>query len=94
MTVVTRQCSQLQGKCNEQKWDIEVAGRVGCFAVFSMVMAAEPPPSGTVKLTRKAVAIGVGVSWGDGTLTVGGKPYAFSIESLSVADLGVSDVTT
>ena len=40
------------------------------------------------------MAIGVGVTWGDGTLTFGGKPYAFSIDGLGVADLGVSDVTT
>jgi hypothetical protein len=67
---------------------------LGCVAVFSVAMAAEPAPSGTVKLTSKAVALGVGVSWGDGTLTVGGKSYPFSIEGLSVADLGVSSVTT
>ncbi len=67
---------------------------LGCLAVFSMVMAAEPAPSGTVKLTSKAVAIGVGVTWGDGTLNFGGKPYAFSVDGLSVADLGVSDITT
>ena len=77
-----------------RNWTSKWLVALGCLAVFSMVMAAEPPPSGTVKLTSKAVAIGVGVSWGDGTLTVGGKPYAFSIEGLSVADLGVSDVTT
>ncbi len=67
---------------------------LGCLAVFSMVMAAEQAPSGTVKLTSKSVAVGIGVTWGDGTLTFGGKPYAFSVEGLSVVDLGVSDVTT
>lgn len=65
-----------------------------CLAVFSAAMAAEPTPSGTVKLTSKAVAIGVGVSWGDGTLTFGGKTYSFSVDGLSVVDLGVSDITT
>lgn len=65
-----------------------------CLAVFSAAMAAEPTPSGTVKLTSKAVAIGVGVSWGDGSLTFGGKTYSFSVEGLSVVDLGVSDITT
>jgi len=67
---------------------------LGCLAVFSMVWAAEPAPSGTIKLTSKSVAVGIGVTWGDGTLTFGGKPYAFSVEGLSVVDLGVSDVTT
>ena len=67
---------------------------LGCLAVFSVAMAADPPPSGTVKLTSKSIAVGVGVTWGDGTLTFGGKTYTFSVEGLGVADLGVSDVTT
>ena len=67
---------------------------LGCMAVFSTAMAADPPPSGTVTLASKAVALGIGVSWGDGTLTFGGKTYPFSVEGLSVADLGVSNVTT
>ena len=74
----------------KSKWLVAL----GCLAVFSMVMAAEPAPSGTIKLTSKSVAVGIGVTWGDGTLTFGGKPYAFSVEGLSVVDLGVSDVTT
>jgi len=67
---------------------------LGCVAVFTLALAAEPPPSGTVKLTSKAVAIGIGVSWGDGTLSYGGKNYIFSVDGLSVADLGISSVTT
>ena len=77
-----------------KSWTSKWLVALGCLAVFSMVMAAEPAPSGTVKLTSKAVAVGIGVTWGDGTLTFGGKPYAFSVDGLSVADLGVSDVTT
>ena len=76
------------------KWTPQWLLALGCLAVFSMVMAADPPPSGTIKLTSKSVAVGIGVTWGDGTLTFGGKPYAFSVEGLSVVDLGVSDVTT
>ncbi|HEY5307991.1 MAG TPA: hypothetical protein VIK97_05750, partial [Casimicrobiaceae bacterium] len=67
---------------------------LGCAAVFSVAMAAEPAPSGTVTISSRAVALGVGVTWGDGTLTVGGKTYPFSVQGLSVADLGVSSVTT
>jgi hypothetical protein len=78
----------------DRKWKSKWLLALGCLAVFSMVMAAEPPPSGTIKLTSKSIAVGIGVTWGDGTLTFGGKPYAFSVEGLSVVDLGVSDVTT
>ena len=65
---------------------------LGAFAVLSVAIAADPPPSGTVKFTSKAVAVGVGVTWGDGTLTVGGKTYAFSVNGLGVADLGASSI--
>ena len=75
---------------SKSKWLLAL----GCLAMFSMVMAADPAPSGTIKLTSKSVAVGIVVTWGDGTLTFGGKPYAFSVEGLSVVDLGVSDVTT
>jgi hypothetical protein len=78
----------------DRNWKSKWLVAVGCLAVFSMVMAAEQAPSGTVKLTSKSVAIGIGVTWGDGTLTFGGKPYAFSVDGLSIVDLGVSDVTT
>jgi len=67
---------------------------LGFAAVFSTAIAADPPPSGTVTISSKSVALGVGVSWGDGTLTMGGKAYPFSVEGLSVADLGVSSVST
>jgi len=77
-----------------KKWSSNWLVALGCVAVLSVAMAAEPTPSGTVKLTSKAVAIGVGVTWGDGTLTFGGKTYPFSVDGLSVADLGVSDITT
>ncbi len=77
-----------------KKWALNWLVALGCLAAFSLAMAADPPASGTVRLSSKAVAIGIGVSWGDGTLTVGGKNYAFSVEGLSVADLGVSDVST
>ncbi len=76
------------------KWNSKWLLALGCLAVFSMAMAAEPAPSGTIKLTSKSVAVGIGVTWGDGTLTFGGKPYAFSVEGLGLLDLGVSDVTT
>jgi hypothetical protein len=67
---------------------------LGALAVVSIALAAEPPPSGTVTISSKAVAIGIGVSWGDGSLKFDGKEYKFSVEGLSVADLGISSVTT
>lgn len=67
---------------------------LGCLAMFSVAIAADPTPSGTVTMTSKSVAVGVGVTWGDGILTVGGKTYPFTIEGLGIADLGVAEVST
>src|SRR5262245_28264077 len=50
---------------------------------------AAKKPDGTVKLTEGAVAVGIGWSWGKGTLTYKGKTYPFKVEGLSVLEVGV-----
>ena len=66
--------------------------------------SAPPPPAtsmagapgdtmGTVSLESKSIAIGIGVSWGDGVLVYRGNRYPFTLDGLSVVDLGVSSVT-
>jgi hypothetical protein len=45
-------------------------------------------PDGTVKMTGKSVAAGVGFSWGSGVLTYQGKEYPFTISGLSAGDIG------
>ena len=49
-------------------------------------------PTATLKLKSKSVALGAGVSWGDGALTFQGKDYPFSVSELSLLDLGASSV--
>jgi len=66
---------------------------LGLLVAFTVAIAADPPPSGTVTMSSKAVGVGIGVTWGDGTLTVAGKTYPFSVEGLGIADLGVSNVS-
>ena len=56
----------------------------------SWVLAQEKKPSGTLRLSEGSVAVGVGFSWGSGVLTDEGKEYPFSVQGLSVADVGVS----
>jgi hypothetical protein len=77
-----------------KKWLSTWLLALGCLGVFAMAVAAEPNPSGTVTVTSKAIAIGVGVTWGDGTLSYQGKTYAFSVDGLSVVDLGISNITS
>jgi hypothetical protein len=61
-------------------------------ASLSVLAADDKTPSGTVRISSKSVAIGVGVKWGDGTLDYRGAQYHFSIEGLNVVDLGISHI--
>ena len=59
----------------------------------SEVVAEDAPPSATVVIETKAVAVGVGYSWGDGVLSFQGEEYTFKIKGLSVIDVGISSIT-
>jgi hypothetical protein len=59
----------------------------------SFALAKSARPDATVSLSGKSVAAGVGYSWGKGTLRYKGKSYRFSVDGLSVGDVGVSSVT-
>ena len=71
-------------------WIWVVAAALVC---FGGVAAAEDKPSGTVTIESTSVALGVGVSWGDGKLSYQGKTHTFSVKGLSVVDVGVSKVS-
>jgi hypothetical protein len=47
-------------------------------------------PSATFTLTGRSVAIGVGVSWGSGTLSYQGKEYKVAVKGFAVGGVGVS----
>ena len=51
------------------------------------------PVSGNIVLTAQGAAVGVGYTWGDGTLRYGGRTYRFSVSGVTVADVGYSKVT-
>jgi hypothetical protein len=55
--------------------------------------ASLSPTDGTISFIGGAVAIGVGVQWGSGTLTFQGRQYPFRVSGLSVVDVGVTRVT-
>ena len=56
-------------------------------------MAGAQGDTGTVSIESKSIAVGVGVSWGDGVLMYRGNRYPFTLDGLSVLDLGVSRVS-
>jgi hypothetical protein len=58
----------------------------------AMASAADNKPDATLKFVQRGVALGIGVSWGEGTITFKGKNYPFTIHGLSINDIGISKV--
>ena len=61
--------------------------------LFAGTVIAEEKPSGTLEISSKTIAIGIGVTWGHGTLKFKGKEYKFKVNGLSVIDLGIASVS-
>jgi hypothetical protein len=63
------------------------------FAVITSVTfaAKESKPDATLRLSFKSVAVGVGFSSGNGTLTYRGKDYPVKVKGLSVGKVGVTN---
>ena len=66
---------------------------LGSFAGAARAEDSLGPLSGTLRLESREVAAGIGVSWGQGVLTVDGVDHPFSVSGLTVADVGVARVT-
>ena len=76
-----------------------LAGAVFAVGVASATLtahAADPGvsgvPSGTLRLDAKAAAAGVGYTWGDGTLSYHGQSHRFSVQGITVADVGYAHI--
>jgi hypothetical protein len=71
------------------KQTIMAAALVAAMAI-SAVAAEDPKPSGKVVIESRSIAAGIGVTWGDGKLSFGGKELPFSIDGLTLVDFGIS----
>lgn len=61
---------------------------------YAVNVIAAPKVSGTVKIESTSVAVGIGVEWGHGTLTMDdGTTHKFDVSGLSVVDLGISKIS-
>lgn len=57
-----------------------------------MAVAQDKEPDAYLELSEGSVAVGIGYSWGSGTLTYQGKKYPVEVKGLSVIDVGVTKV--
>ena len=65
-------------------------GAVLLLLAGSTLAAESKKPDGTVKLSEGSMALGIGWSWGHGTLTYQGKTHKFKVDGLSVGEVGVT----
>jgi len=79
---------------------MKIIQRIGILSVAFCLMAGfaqaagkSMAPDATLHLSSKAIAAGVGISWGQGTLTYKGKEYPVSVSGLSLGKVGVTKVT-
>jgi hypothetical protein len=54
----------------------------------------KPKPDATLMMSEGQVALGIGWSWGKGTLSFKGKKYEFKVDGLSVVDVGITKATS
>jgi hypothetical protein len=65
-----------------------VGGLVSLLAGLAAAQAKKP--DATLTLSEGSVAVGIGYSWGKGTLSYQGKTYPVKVSGLSVGELGVT----
>ena len=65
---------------------------LGMMLLLAQAAHAAEKPDATVRMTGKAVAAGVGYSWGSGVLSYQGKDYPFSVSGLSAGNIGLASV--
>lgn len=58
-----------------------------------LALAQAKKPDATLTLSEGSVAVGIGYSWGKGTLTYQGKTYPVKVQGLSVGEVGVQRAT-
>jgi len=66
---------------------------VGTLVAALAGVAAAQAKNGTLTLSDGSVAVGIGFSWGKGTLAYSGKTYPVKVEGLSVGEIGVVRAT-
>jgi hypothetical protein len=52
--------------------------------------AQSQAPSGKISIETTSIAAGIGFSWGNGKLNFNGKEYRFSIDGVTLLDVGIS----
>ena len=66
---------------------------LGLMTGFTLAAENESKPDATLRLSGGSFALGVGFSWGSGTLAYKGKNYPVKVNGLSVGKVGMTDTS-
>ena len=66
---------------------------MACSLAGVRLATAQEVPSGTIELSGGSVAVGIGYTWGHGTLIFEGERYPVTVEGLSIVHVGASSYT-
>jgi len=75
---------------NNVKKIVNILLAVGVMAGFTQAATHESKPDATLRLSGGSFALGIGFSWGSGTLTYKGKNYPVKVNGLSVGKVGMT----
>jgi hypothetical protein len=66
-----------------------------CFLLLALsaTAAAAQTPSGKIAIETKSIGAGIGFSWGYGKLNVSGSEFYFSVDGVTLFDVGISKAT-
>ena len=64
-----------------------------CLLLAQLGLSSAQSPAGVIELSGGSVAVGIGYSWGSGTLIFQGKRYPLKVSGLAVASVGITDYT-
>ena len=70
---------------------VAIASAVSLLAGLALAQAKKP--DATLTLSEGSVAVGIGWTWGKGTLAYQGKNYPVTVQGLSVGEVGVTRAT-
>jgi hypothetical protein len=63
---------------------------LGVMTGFAEAAAKQETPDATLQLSGGSFAVGIGFSWGKGTLTYKGKDHPVSVNGLSLGKVGIT----
>ena len=66
---------------------------LGVMTGFTRAATHQSGPNATLRLSMGSFALGIGTSWGSGTLTYKGKDYPVKVKGLSIGKVGVTSAS-